>query len=94
MRVLSFGFKMSSSGKGRTIAASLLHHAFPKRHFLLFAYEFKEPYYSTVGDVNMFQRYNDWKREMDRTNCQKSAPLRQCVFYIIEHFLYRNLFFV
>lgn len=69
MRVLCFGFKFSATAEVRNLANALLHHAFPKRHDLLFAYEYKEPYYSTLGDVNMFQRCNDWKREMDRTNC-------------------------
>lgn len=72
MRVLSFGFKFSPTGQGRAIAASLLHHAFPRRHHLLFAFEYKEPYkYIDDFEMNMFEKYTDWKREMDRTNCQK-----------------------
>lgn len=41
MRVLSFSFKFSPRGEGKNLANVLLHHAFPKRHHLLFAYDFR-----------------------------------------------------
>ncbi|CAH2269390.1 jg16416 [Pararge aegeria aegeria] len=70
MKVLSFNFTNSPIGNGRQVAIALLHHAFPKRHDLLFAFEYREPYYPTLpSDLNMFQRPGDWKRELERCEC-------------------------
>ncbi|XP_072938354.1 myotubularin-related protein 10-B [Epargyreus clarus] len=70
MKVLSFSFANSPIGSGRKVAMALLHHAFPKRHDLLFAFEYKEPYYPTLpSDMNMFQRPGDWRRELERCEC-------------------------
>ncbi|XP_045775855.1 myotubularin-related protein 10-A isoform X1 [Maniola jurtina] len=70
MKVLSFNFTNSPIGNGRQVAMALLHHAFPKRHDLLFAFEYREPYYPTLpSDLNMFQRPGDWKRELERCEC-------------------------
>ncbi|KAJ2949405.1 hypothetical protein O0L34_g15319 [Tuta absoluta] len=70
MKVLTFSFANSQIGKGRNVAMSLIHHAFPKRHDLLFAFECREPYYPTLpADLNMFQRPGDWKRELERCEC-------------------------
>ncbi|XP_046966425.1 myotubularin-related protein 10-B isoform X1 [Vanessa cardui] len=70
MKVLTFNFANSPIGSGRKVAMALLHHAFPKRHDLLFAFEYREPYYPTLpSDLNMFQRPGDWKRELERCEC-------------------------
>lgn len=70
MKVLTFSFANSPIDNGRKIALALMHHAFPKRHDLLFAFEYKEPYYPTLpSDMNMFQRTGDWKRELERCEC-------------------------
>ncbi|XP_049871615.1 myotubularin-related protein 10-B [Pectinophora gossypiella] len=70
MKVLTFSFANSPIGNGRKVTMSLVHHAFPKRHDLLFAFEYKEPYYPTLpSDLNMFQRPGDWKRELERCEC-------------------------
>lgn len=70
MKVLNFKFDNSPIGQGRTIAMALIHHAFPKRHDLLFAYENREPYYPRLPpDMNMFLTVNDWKRELERCSC-------------------------
>ncbi|VVC92046.1 unnamed protein product [Leptidea sinapis] len=70
MKVLTFNFTNSPIGSGRKIVMALLHHAFPKRHDLLFAFEYREPYYPTLpSDMNMFQRVGDWKRELERCEC-------------------------
>ncbi|XP_045501274.1 myotubularin-related protein 10-B isoform X1 [Colias croceus] len=70
MKVLSFNFANSPLGAGRKVVMALLHHAFPKRHDLLFAFEYREPYYPTLpSDMNMFQRPADWKRELERCEC-------------------------
>lgn len=72
MRVLSFSFKVSAVDNGKHIANALLHHAFPKRHQLLFAYDYKEEYYSSnySSYTVKFDHVRDWKREMERTKCQ------------------------
>ncbi|GLV43995.1 uncharacterized protein CBL_12709 [Carabus blaptoides fortunei] len=72
MRVLSFNFKVSAVDNGKSIANALLHHAFPKRHQLLFAYDFKEEYYSSnySSSTVKFDHVRDWKREMERTHSQ------------------------
>lgn len=41
MRVLEFSFKFTDKDTGKNIANAILHHAYPKRHSLLFAYDFK-----------------------------------------------------
>jgi myotubularin-related protein 10/11/12 len=41
MKALSFSFKFSPVGHGKTITNALLHHAFPRRHSLLFAYDYR-----------------------------------------------------
>ncbi|XP_073960257.1 myotubularin-related protein 10-B-like isoform X2 [Choristoneura fumiferana] len=70
MKVLTFSFVNSPIGHGRRVAMALIHHAFPKRHDLLFAFEVKEPYYPTLpSDLNMFIRPGDWKRELERCEC-------------------------
>ncbi|XP_025829876.1 myotubularin-related protein 10-B-like [Agrilus planipennis] len=70
MRTFEFSFKDSDKDSGRTIANSLLHHAFPKRHSLLFAYEYAEPYFKSGKDVRTFRKPEDWRLEMERTRCQ------------------------
>ncbi|XP_063627286.1 myotubularin-related protein 10-B [Cydia splendana] len=70
MKVLTFSFANSPIGHGRKVAMALIHHAFPKRHDLLFAFEYKEPYYPTLpSDLNMFIRPTDWKKELERCEC-------------------------
>ncbi|KAF5301594.1 hypothetical protein FQR65_LT08899 [Abscondita terminalis] len=70
MRMLEFSFKFSDKDSGKSVANALLHHSCPKRHPLLFAYEYKEPYYRTVKDVRMFRSTEDWRREIQRTGCK------------------------
>ncbi|XP_060525848.1 myotubularin-related protein 10-B [Cylas formicarius] len=72
MKYLEFSFKSSDKDSGKNIANSLLHHAYPKRHQLLFAYEYNEPYVSTnLGkEVRLFYSKLDWEKELRRTNCQ------------------------
>ncbi|CAH4021031.1 myotubularin-related protein 10-B [Pieris brassicae] len=70
MKVISFNFANSPLGTARQVVMALLHHAFPKRHDLLFAFEYREPYYPTLpSDMNMFHRPADWKRELERCEC-------------------------
>ncbi|KAG6457656.1 myotubularin-related protein 10-B isoform X2 [Manduca sexta] len=70
MKVMTFSFANSPIDSGRKIALALMHHAFPKRHDLLFAFEYREPYYPTLpSELNMFQRPADWKRELERCEC-------------------------
>ncbi|XP_069689559.1 myotubularin-related protein 10-B isoform X2 [Periplaneta americana] len=69
MKVLSFSFKFSPVGHGKTLTNALLHHAFPRRHQLLFAYDYREPYYNCQRDVCSFRALNDWERELSRTGC-------------------------
>jgi len=70
MRVLSFSFKFSPVGHGKILTNALLHHAYPKRHQLLFAYDYREPYYNCQREVCSFWGLNDWKQELSRTGCQ------------------------
>lgn len=67
-RTWSFSFKFSPVGHGKNLLATLLHHAFPSRHQLLFAYDFKEVYYSSLDkNIKFFRDFNDWRGEFDRT---------------------------
>ncbi|OXU27288.1 hypothetical protein TSAR_008542 [Trichomalopsis sarcophagae] len=77
LRTWSFSFKFSPLGDGKNILNALLHHAFPTKHHLLFAYEYTEPYYSSVWkEVNLFRNLSDWNDELDRTYC-KVAHLKK-----------------
>ncbi|XP_011501148.1 PREDICTED: myotubularin-related protein 10-B [Ceratosolen solmsi marchali] len=68
LRTWSFSFKFSPIGDGKNVLNALLHHAFPTKHHLLFAYEYKEPYYSSVDkEVQLFRNITDWQNELDRT---------------------------
>ncbi|KAH0539767.1 myotubularin-related protein 10-B [Cotesia glomerata] len=69
-RTWSFSFKFSPVGHGKNLLTTLLHHAFPRRHQLLFAYDYKEPYYSSVDKkVKLFRSMSDWQNELNRTSC-------------------------
>ncbi|KAJ8960603.1 hypothetical protein NQ318_013894 [Aromia moschata] len=56
----------------KNIVNALLHHAYPKRHTLLFAYDYKEPYINQTltKEVRLFQSKLDWEKELKRTKCQ------------------------
>ena len=46
MRVLTFNFDQSPIDHGKNVAQTLLHHAFPEKHHLLFAYDYRQEYHS------------------------------------------------
>ncbi|XP_026289690.1 myotubularin-related protein 10-A isoform X2 [Frankliniella occidentalis] len=91
MRVIQFSFKFSPVGHGKTLTNALLHHAFPRKHHLLFAYDFRERYYNSQGPVTMFNEKKDWEKEIRRTGAvgwklsdvnqgfQLSTSLPQCL---------------
>lgn len=41
MKLLEFSFRHAEKDNGRNLVNALLHHAYPKRHSLLFAYDYK-----------------------------------------------------
>uniref|UniRef100_A0A8D8YZH2 Myotubularin-related protein 12 n=1 Tax=Cacopsylla melanoneura TaxID=428564 RepID=A0A8D8YZH2_9HEMI len=67
MKSFSFCFKFSPLGHGKTLTNALLHHAFPRRHQLLFAYDYREPYIRCVKDVLTFREAGEWGKELART---------------------------
>ncbi|KAJ8985336.1 hypothetical protein NQ317_008367 [Molorchus minor] len=72
MKYLEFSFKLSDKDSGKNIVNALLHHAYPKRHTLLFAYDYKEPYVNETltKEVRLFLTKQDWEKELRRTKCQ------------------------
>lgn len=42
MKFFEFCFKMSEKDSGKNIVNALLHHVYPKRHTLLFAYDYRQ----------------------------------------------------
>ncbi|CAH0558932.1 unnamed protein product [Brassicogethes aeneus] len=73
MRSFEFSFKDSEKDGGKTTANALIHHAYPKRHSLLFAYDYLEPYVKSpqlAKEVTMFRKKEDWSRELRRTKCE------------------------
>ncbi|CAH1112967.1 unnamed protein product [Psylliodes chrysocephalus] len=72
MKSLEFSFKNSSRDSGKKIVNALLHHAYPKRHSLLFAYDYKEPYVNNTlsKEARFFHKKADWEKELKRTKCQ------------------------
>ncbi|CAG9815842.1 unnamed protein product [Phaedon cochleariae] len=71
MKCLELSFKMCDKDSGKTIVNALLHHAYPKRHTLLFAYDYKEPYVnnSLHKEARFYQNNADWDKELKRTKC-------------------------
>ncbi|XP_050542785.1 myotubularin-related protein 10-B [Daktulosphaira vitifoliae] len=69
MRTLSYSFKFSPLGHGKTLANALLHHAFPRRHQLLFAYDYREPCIQSKYTTPSFRNRSDWEKELLRTKC-------------------------
>ncbi|XP_050464297.1 myotubularin-related protein 10-B isoform X2 [Cataglyphis hispanica] len=70
LRTWSFSFKFSPIGHGKNLLTALLHHAFPSRHQLLFAYDYKEAYYSSLDkNVQLFRDILDWQNELNRILC-------------------------
>ncbi|KAG7210302.1 hypothetical protein KM043_011844 [Ampulex compressa] len=68
LRTWCFSFKFSPLGHGKNLLTALLHHAFPSTHNLLFAYDYKEPYYSSLHKaVHLFRDISDWQNELERT---------------------------
>ncbi|XP_041980378.1 myotubularin-related protein 10-B [Aricia agestis] len=73
MKVLSFNFSRSPLGHGRQVALALLHHAHPRRHDLLFAFECRAPRRSPAPappSPLAYLRPADWRREIERTDTQ------------------------
>ncbi|KAL0270776.1 UNVERIFIED_CONTAM: hypothetical protein PYX00_008071 [Menopon gallinae] len=75
MKVLTFSFDQSPINLGKDVTKTLLHHAFPGKHELLFGYDYREDKPSTdkyLRDVVLFSQRHDWENELART-CSKSA---------------------
>lgn len=72
MKSFEFSFKHSSKDSGKKIVNALLHHAYPKRHSLLFAYDYKDPYVNNTlnREARFFDKKPDWEKELKRTKCQ------------------------
>lgn len=68
MKVMQFSFKFSPVGHGKTITTALLHHAFPRRHQLLFAYDYRGQPERCPKDVCWFHYEQDWENELKRTH--------------------------
>ncbi|XP_034943882.1 myotubularin-related protein 10-B isoform X2 [Chelonus insularis] len=69
-RTWSFSFKFSPVGHGKNLLTTLLHHAFPRKHYLLFSYDYKEAYYSSLDKkIKLFRTMIDWQSELERTSC-------------------------
>ncbi|CAK9826975.1 Myotubularin-related protein 10-B [Anthophora retusa] len=72
LRTWSFSFKFSPIGDGKNLLQALLHHAFPSKHDLLFAYDYQEAYYSSLDKaVRLFRDVSDWHNELERTICNE-----------------------
>ncbi|XP_076237687.1 myotubularin-related protein 10-B [Calliopsis andreniformis] len=68
LRTWSFSFKFSPVKEVIHFLTALLHHAFPSRHQLLFGYDYREPYYSSLDKaVRLFRDISDWHNELERT---------------------------
>ncbi|EEZ98180.1 myotubularin-related protein 10-B [Tribolium castaneum] len=72
MRALEFSFKLADKDSGKNVTNALLHHAYPKRHSLLFAYDYKEPSVTSLTkEVCLFRKRENWKKELERTKCKQ-----------------------
>ncbi|XP_054016584.1 myotubularin-related protein 10-B isoform X1 [Hylaeus anthracinus] len=68
LRTWSFSFKFSPIKEGHNLLRALLHYAFPSRHYRLFAYDYREAYYSSLNNaIRLFRDISDWINELERT---------------------------
>jgi hypothetical protein len=58
MRTLFFSFKFSNVNSGKNIANALLHYAYPRKHHLLFAYDFRYSYFKCSKLKHTMQKFN------------------------------------
>lgn len=80
MRVLWLSFKKTDKDSGRQVTNTLLHHVYPKRHSLLFAYDFpaqqsieptsqfKANGSTHIDKTRLFRSVDDWQGELERTS--------------------------
>ncbi|KAK2721746.1 myotubularin-related protein 10-B-like [Artemia franciscana] len=71
-----FGFKFVPNGAERAIVNAMLHHCYPKRVELHFAFECRLPATQDVPGVSMFRQAQDWDEELRR--CHSSTGWRIC----------------
>ncbi|CAG9857837.1 unnamed protein product [Phyllotreta striolata] len=85
MRSFEFGFRNCGKNGGRKILNALLHHVYPKRHSLLFCYDYRQPYVneSIHKEAKLFRKSSDWEKELKRTKCQNwRLSMANCNFQI------------
>ncbi|XP_045468670.1 myotubularin-related protein 10-A [Harmonia axyridis] len=72
MRTFEFNFKYAAKDGGKNVANVLLHHCYPKRHSLLFAYEYGDlPSMKCLSrEARLFRTKEDWRLEYNRTKCK------------------------
>ncbi|GAB6023083.1 hypothetical protein CHUAL_007174 [Chamberlinius hualienensis] len=71
-RVCTFGFKFCAIGDDKTIINAILHHAYPLKPELLFAYEYTGHHPSEndgVWKTCMFNKGEDYENELARLRC-------------------------
>ncbi|KAK6178929.1 hypothetical protein SNE40_011405 [Patella caerulea] len=72
-QIHTFGFKFTNKEEGKAIVNAIVHHTFPTRADLLFAYDFGDCFQEQGGSEDAFPEYNcskDWENEMSRQNCK------------------------
>ncbi|CAM1311535.1 MTMR12 (predicted) [Pycnogonum litorale] len=68
-KVHTFSFKFSPVGHGKSVVNAILHHAFPPKLKLLFAFEYKTPIMKKRGAVMRYNKWSEWSEELQRTQC-------------------------
>jgi len=67
LRTWLFSFKFSPLGHGKNLLTALLHHAFPSRHQLLFAYDYKlVSYLEAIGKIVLKLQCRERTEEEER----------------------------
>lgn len=69
-----FSFKFTPLGDDKAVTNAILHHAFPPRLQLLFAFEYSgvtQTDNNPFGATMMFTNVIDWEKELERLSCRQ-----------------------
>ncbi|XP_013392417.1 myotubularin-related protein 10-B isoform X2 [Lingula anatina] len=85
LSIHTFSFKFSPKDEAKSTVTAILHHAFPTRLELMFAFEYQDPNRQPgkqTHHTTMFTIKSDWSKELDRLHCADAWRVTQ----VNEHF--------
>ncbi|XP_041372707.1 myotubularin-related protein 10-A-like isoform X2 [Gigantopelta aegis] len=73
LQIHTFGFKFCPKEQKKTVTNAIVHHAYPTRADLLFAYDYghHSKFPENRLKIPLFFEKRDWEQELKRLNCSK-----------------------